>query len=56
MRHTSILFALAVGALGGCRATPEAIAPLRHVGAGVPSDLPVLGGDDFAIIRLVING
>lgn len=34
----------------------EVIPPLRPVGEGVPKDLPALGPDQFAVVRLIING
>ena len=56
MRQTWLMFVLVLGALGACKATGETIPPIRPLGPGVPLDLPALGEDDFAIVRLVING
>lgn len=56
MRQTWVLFVLVLGVLGACKATGETIAPIRALGPGVPSDLPALGENDFAVVRLVING
>jgi hypothetical protein len=57
MRFASTAFVLTLCILGaGCQSGGEVIPPRASVGPGVPADLPALGQDEFAVVRLVING
>lgn len=49
------LMLVALVALGAC-ASKEYVPPLKPVGEGVPKDLPALAEQDFAALRLTING
>lgn len=57
MRHTTMGFALVtLLGLAACSGGGEYIPSLKPVGDGVPSDLPALGADEAAVLRLRING
>lgn len=56
MRQALIVLALAVTAAAGCKGGGEYIPPLKPVGNGVPADLPALGKEDYATLRIIVNG
>ena len=57
MRALFLALALTLGfGTIACHTSAEYVPPLRLLGDGVPADLPPLAADDFAVLRLIVNG
>ena len=56
MRHAWMgLALLGLIGLGSCKGG-EYVPPMKPLGEGMPADLPALSEQDFAAVRLTING
>jgi predicted small lipoprotein YifL len=51
-----IALVFATLAAAGCKGGGEYIPPLKPVGDGVPGDLPALEKEEFAALRIIVNG
>lgn len=57
MRHAWMgLALLGLIGLGACKGGGEYVPPMKPLGEGMPADLPALSEQDFAAVRLTING